>query len=156
MSVADWPSFGTSEKHAAAICYRWINAPERTLEFLFVRTNTDRRWIIPKGWIEKGESPSDAAIREAREEAGVEGRITGRLESFHHGPNIISPWLLEVTSMGSEKPAERTSAWFDLRAARKALREGRSRKRAAALISAISEAHRKLSGESEIRDCSNA
>jgi len=29
-------------------------------------------WILPKGHIEKGESPEETAVREVREEAGVE------------------------------------------------------------------------------------
>ncbi|MEI6846634.1 MAG: NUDIX hydrolase [Chlorobiaceae bacterium] len=33
------------------------------------------RWIIPKGYIEKGLSPADSAAKEAYEEAGVIGTV---------------------------------------------------------------------------------
>ena len=36
-----------------------------------------RRWSVPGGAVEPGESPVDAAAREAMEEVGVEVRITG-------------------------------------------------------------------------------
>lgn len=43
----------------------------------------DRRgrllWSLPKGHIESGESPEQAAIREVAEETGIVGRIVGRL-----------------------------------------------------------------------------
>jgi ADP-ribose pyrophosphatase YjhB (NUDIX family) len=43
----------------------------------------DRRgrllWSLPKGHIEPGESPEQAAIREVAEETGIIGRIVGRL-----------------------------------------------------------------------------
>src|SRR5262249_34680460 len=32
-------------------------------------------WVLPKGHIEKGESPDEAAVREVREEAGVEATV---------------------------------------------------------------------------------
>lgn len=33
------------------------------------------RWIIPKGYIEKGMSPAESAAKEAWEEAGIIGRV---------------------------------------------------------------------------------
>jgi|GEM_PF-4495095 len=36
------------------------------------------RWTFPKGRLERGESPAQAAAREAREEAGISGRVGGR------------------------------------------------------------------------------
>ncbi len=33
------------------------------------------RWIIPKGYVEKGLSPADSAAKEAYEEAGLVGRV---------------------------------------------------------------------------------
>lgn len=35
------------------------------------------RWGIPKGFIENGDTPADTALIEAREEAGLVGRIDG-------------------------------------------------------------------------------
>ncbi|NTW55327.1 MAG: NUDIX hydrolase [Chlorobaculum sp.] len=33
------------------------------------------RWIIPKGYIEKGMTPAESAAKEAREEAGIIGSV---------------------------------------------------------------------------------
>jgi 8-oxo-dGTP pyrophosphatase MutT (NUDIX family) len=56
----------------AALPYR--NRPAG-LEVLLVTSRDSGRWIIPKGWPIAGLSPSQAAAREALEEAGVTGRI---------------------------------------------------------------------------------
>jgi ADP-ribose pyrophosphatase YjhB (NUDIX family) len=50
--------------------------------FLIVTARKDpRAWIFPKGHIEEGESPEEAALRELREEAGVEGSLLSRVGS---------------------------------------------------------------------------
>ena len=36
-------------------------------------------WSIPKGLVEPGESPEDCAVRETREETGIQCRIVGSL-----------------------------------------------------------------------------
>jgi 8-oxo-dGTP diphosphatase len=36
-------------------------------------------WVLPKGLIDPGEAPVEAAVREVREETGVEGRIVEKL-----------------------------------------------------------------------------
>ncbi len=44
-----------------------------------------RNWIFPKGHIEKGESPEEAALRETREEAGVSARLIGPAGILEYG-----------------------------------------------------------------------
>lgn len=44
-------------------------------EFVAIRPAGQDRWQLPKGTIDRGETPRDAAVREVREETGVHGRI---------------------------------------------------------------------------------
>jgi ADP-ribose pyrophosphatase YjhB (NUDIX family) len=38
---------------------------------LLVRRSDDGRWAMPGGWVEPGETPADAAVRETLEETGL-------------------------------------------------------------------------------------
>jgi 8-oxo-dGTP pyrophosphatase MutT (NUDIX family) len=62
-------------QYAALPVRRKGNSPT---EVLLVTSRETGRWIIPKGWPLKGKSPHKAAAREAREEAGVVGKINRR------------------------------------------------------------------------------
>ncbi len=50
------------------------------IEFCLITSSRKGRWGFPKGGIDPGESPEGAALKEACEEAGIEGIILG--ESF--------------------------------------------------------------------------
>ena len=59
-------------QQAAVIPYRIRRA---RVEVALVTTSGGKRWIVPKGSVDDGEHPRDAAIREAEEEAGLLGVI---------------------------------------------------------------------------------
>ena len=48
-------------------------------QVLLVTSAGGKRWVIPKGIVEKGHSPSRSAAKEAWEEAGVTGRVGRRM-----------------------------------------------------------------------------
>ncbi len=41
-------------------------------------------WRLPKGWIDEGESVENAALREVREETGVEAEIVKKIETIKY------------------------------------------------------------------------
>lgn len=47
------------------------------LQVLIVRSSSNRHWVVPKGIADPGLSPQESALKEAFEEAGVQGRIVG-------------------------------------------------------------------------------
>jgi 8-oxo-dGTP pyrophosphatase MutT (NUDIX family) len=53
-------------------------------EVLLIATGGGRRWQLPKGHVEPGESLADAAVREVREETGVTGRIVATLPAIDY------------------------------------------------------------------------
>lgn len=48
-------------------------------EILLIALEQGRRWQLPKGHIEEGETPEEAGVREVREETGVTGRVVAPL-----------------------------------------------------------------------------
>src|SRR5689334_16903023 len=86
-------------QQAAVIPYRIRN--ER-IEVALVTTSRGKGWIVPKGSVDTGERPRDAAIREAEEEAGLRGIVTrkplGRYRDVKgHGPCRVDVYLMRVT-----------------------------------------------------------
>ena len=58
----------------AALCYR---VRQGKVQVLLITSRGAKRWIVPKGWPMDAKTPGAAAAREAWEEAGVRGRVTG-------------------------------------------------------------------------------
>ncbi len=46
---------------------------------VFVMRKLNGEWVMPKGHVESGETPEQAAVREVREETGLEARILARV-----------------------------------------------------------------------------
>lgn len=59
------------EPTAGGIVYRRGNSDPAQIEILLLQ-DSKNRWTIPKGHIEEGESPRQAAEREIREETGLQ------------------------------------------------------------------------------------
>ena len=59
-------------RQAGAIVVRFDDDEPRLL--LVTAKRNPKAWIFPKGHIEDGETAAEAAVREAREEAGVVGK----------------------------------------------------------------------------------
>src|SRR5437879_9439654 len=78
----------------AAVCYRWRGS---SAEFLLVNTNGGGKWTFPKGDPHRHLSHSQAARREALEEAGG----TGRIEPRHFHLYIHSKGVFWQTARGT-------------------------------------------------------
>jgi ADP-ribose pyrophosphatase YjhB (NUDIX family) len=131
------------------VCYR-RKGP--SAEFLLVNTNGGGKWTFPKGDPEPGMSHSQAAEREAWEEAGVQGSIEPRhfhlyLHSkgvFWKPPGVqefvVKAFLLEVDQLGPASEPMRNPTWFTGDGAKKILAKGREVKYAQELQTVIDRA----------------
>jgi 8-oxo-dGTP pyrophosphatase MutT (NUDIX family) len=117
----------------AALPYR-LSSDSRT-EVMLVTSRETGRWVIPKGWPHKRRSPSISAAREAREEAGVVGKIAQRpIGSYWYRKRLKSGALvdcevrvfpLNVRRQQSRWPEkqQREIRWFSPAEASKLVRE---------------------------------
>lgn len=54
------------------------------IEWLLIRHKGSKKWRLPKGNIEKGESSADAAAREVWEETGIRARAIEKLDPIRY------------------------------------------------------------------------
>ena len=55
-----------------------------TIEVAIVSVGERRRWQLPKGIVDPGETPESAAVREAREEAGIDTELLAPIETIEY------------------------------------------------------------------------
>ncbi|HLM03300.1 MAG TPA: NUDIX domain-containing protein [Pyrinomonadaceae bacterium] len=78
---------------AGGVAFRRNESAE--IEVAVVAVKPSRRWQLPKGIIDAGETPEIAALREVREEAGIETELLELIEKveywyvgFHRGERV--------------------------------------------------------------------
>lgn len=136
----------------AAVCYR------RTLfsiEFLLVNTSSGK-WTFPKGRLCPWLSPSEAAAREALEEAGARGRIQETCFAHYRDVKralghdnrsreiLIAAYLLEVRGLSTPHEPGRNPTWFTLEEAKNRLAQMRADKYSQELAAIIDAAWRSV------------
>jgi 8-oxo-dGTP pyrophosphatase MutT (NUDIX family) len=90
------------------------------IEVLLITTSDRKRWILPKGWIDDGEAPEQSALREAREEAGLLGRLVGSALGHYEyakadGRRAVAVFLMRVTMMRERWPEDwRRRRWVPI------------------------------------------
>jgi 8-oxo-dGTP pyrophosphatase MutT (NUDIX family) len=143
----------------AAICYRRSGAG---VEFLLVNTNGGGKWTFPKGSPDARLSHSQAAEREAAEEAGALGTIEPR--HFHlyiHSKGVfwqpggvqefvVKAFLMEVHQMRSPDEALRRPTWFSPEEAKRRLAKGREVKYVRELEAVIDRALERINFHGEL------
>src|SRR5262245_20680085 len=87
-------------RQAAVIPYR---IRKERLEVALITTSTGKGWILPKGSVDDGERPREAAIREAEEEAGLRGVVARKpVGRYHHakGDDLhhVDVYVMRVTT----------------------------------------------------------
>jgi 8-oxo-dGTP pyrophosphatase MutT (NUDIX family) len=70
-------------RQAGSIVFRLDTREPQVL--LVTAKRNPRNWIFPKGHIEKGETPEEAALRETREEAGIVGDLIAPAGILEYG-----------------------------------------------------------------------
>jgi 8-oxo-dGTP pyrophosphatase MutT (NUDIX family) len=140
----------------AAVCYRRCGT---SCEFLLVNTTGGDKWTFPKGATERRLSHSQAAAREALEEAGAVGVIEPQHFHLYLQPKggsgqrhrvqefVVKAFMLEVTHTEPPQEPGRNPTWFSIDDARSALATGREVRYAAELRTVIDRAVEHLSAE---------
>ncbi len=113
----------TAHRQVAALPLR--RGKSGAVEILLVTSRDTGRWIIPKGWPSKRVKDHKAAAREARQEAGVKGKIVPRaFGSYSYvKPELgdgalidVTVFILSVRKQSKRWPekTERRRAWFEV------------------------------------------
>ena len=91
------------------------------VELCLIRRREMSTWGIPKGFLDPGDTPADAALREAYEEAGLAGRLIGdAIGSYTYRKRgsryTVAVFLMEVVQEEPTWPEQwlRVRQWFGL------------------------------------------
>ncbi|MGA2947259.1 MAG: NUDIX domain-containing protein [Candidatus Sulfotelmatobacter sp.] len=143
----------------AAVCFRRRGT---AVEFLLVNTNGGNKWTFPKGSTDARLSHSQAAEREAAEEAGALGTIEPR--HFHlyiHSKGVfwqpggvqefvVKAFLMEIHELRRPDELLRNPTWFSPEEASRRLSKGREVKYGREMEAVIVRALERIQFHSEL------
>ncbi|WP_306121105.1 NUDIX hydrolase [Roseovarius sp. MMSF_3359] len=115
----------------AALCFRVVD--DKT-QVLLITSRGTGRWIIPRGWPMDNKTPSEAALTEAWEEAGVKGKALEatlglysytRTISGEEVPCVAMVYPVKVKSVEDDYPeaGQRDRKWLSPQKAAKRVSE---------------------------------
>ncbi len=120
-------------RQAGAIPYEIVAGEIRVL---LVTSRESGRWLIPKGCVDTGLSPAEAAELEAYEEAGIEGKVASEIplgfftyfkkrKSGFNQPATVEVYLLHVEKRCKKWPEmkQRKLGWFSIAEAAELVKE---------------------------------
>jgi predicted RNase H-like HicB family nuclease/8-oxo-dGTP pyrophosphatase MutT (NUDIX family) len=105
------------------------------IQVLLVTSRDTGRWVLPKGWAEKGISEARLAAKEAYEEAGIVGRVAPMpVGSYHYPKRLpesrvldceVKVFVLRVAHLLDNWPecTQRRRQWFPMAQAAEAVDE---------------------------------
>lgn len=94
-----------TQTSSGGVAYREIDG---VIQVALISVGEQGRWQLPKGNVDKGETPSDTALREVREEAGVETELVEPLDTIEY-------WFYVPTKKGGRLRIHKFVHFFLLR-----------------------------------------
>lgn len=120
-------------QQSGVIPYRLIaqpNSQEPAIEILLITSRKRKRWVIPKGIVEPEMSPQESAVKEAFEEAGIQGTVSEKVLGMYLYPKWngicrveVFPFLVTMILPVWEEAHERNREWVTIEEAAKRVRE---------------------------------
>ena len=77
MNSSDQKRVTLEQISAGGVAYRNVGG---SIEIALILTYPERRWQLPKGMVDEGETEEQAALREVREEAGIETELIAPID----------------------------------------------------------------------------
>lgn len=125
MHPPERPPGPPTPQQAAAIPFRRRRGE---VEICLITTVKAGKWTVPKGFIDPGATAPETAVREAREEAGLHGRVVGGPVGYHDiikedGRYRVAVYLMQVDRVDDawEEQSIRRRRWATVRHAEKLL-----------------------------------